>query len=437
MEENTNLISDSTAQNRRHNPKGRRSFFQNMGQFAENSGHIFDVLQAALPYIDARNQGTVQTLMKMFDFIQTSKNVSQQSTELSAASLSPQSMDFEGMLNSVRTVSSIKERDLIDKMLNYFKAKRLYQTYTLLNQNKEHLSAAGSSPNGYGNNPNLIEAIRSILPPEQAANLENISAIMNAMSVMNAMSNSSVQNSNPTPGYNPSSYQAPQYTNSSADYLNPQDMASPLNNQTPTSTYTPSGLQDTVPNYTYHMQPEVVNSQDAKLTKEYISQFTPDKISGEPNTPNIENTENARLYNNITNVYNALNQAGINKNSLPSNNSMNQNSMLNTLTALANSGFFNNQKSTAAPLSKEQEKPIHMEHYPIPKATNYQSLSETSDSKAASIQNNPSFKETESKDFRSYNSNRYNYPNYTTKASKKESNDHLEAASIEEQSNSM
>ena len=69
-----------------------------------------------------------------------------------------------------------------------------------------------------------------------------------------------------------------------------------------------------------------------------------------PTTPPASSETNmTQLYNNVTNLYNALNSSGITRNQ---NGANNQTNMMNAITALANSGFFNNSTPQAqAPTS--------------------------------------------------------------------------------------
>lgn len=342
--------------NSNHRP--RPSLFQQFNQIADNSGHILEILHAAMPYIDSRRQGTIETLAKATDFIHSARNSHQPTAELSAASIQSRPTDVECMLNSIRTVGSFSERDLIDKMLNYFKAKKLYQTYSLFNQNKDILKATGSGPssNGnYGNNTNFMEAFKNILPKEQAANLDNAWNVFNAMNAMNAM------NSNPnmnTPNYNP--------TNS---FMNVKKEADAQ--QQTVSTQNVSK----VPNYTYQME-----KANHSMPQEKTQSITPQ--SGKNTTSNTNmsdpNTWN-QIYNNMNAIYQALNQAGLNQNQTSSMNQANantqsQNNMMNTLAMLANSGLFNSNSNTSQPQNNANQ----MTHYPIPNANSYQSDSTVS-----------------------------------------------------------
>jgi len=364
MEENqtqnnqTEPLQSTQNQRRSHGFNSRRTF----SQFADNSGHILEVLKAAMPYIDSRRQSSMEALLKATDLIHTTHNMAPGGGELSAASLNPKSADIEGMLCSVRGVSSPMERDFIDRMLNFFKARKFYQTYRVFQQNKDVLKSASlnGSQGQYGTNSNFMEALKNILPPDQAANLDQVQNILNIMNAMNSTGTNQYSNqysssqTNSSQGNN--SYQsayenynnqrtAPVYSKQ-ADYSVPtMPIPSASTWQAP-----PSG----VPNYTYQMNQPV--SQPA-LDRNYLNQFAPAIANANnppapsmPQSPNMDAASITQMYNNISNIISALQAAGISPNSNSTNAatgmSTNPNSMLNMITALANSGLLNNHNTS-------------------------------------------------------------------------------------------
>ena len=293
----------------------------------DNSGHVLEVLRAAMPYVDSRNQANMETLLKATDLLHTSRNRSN-TAQLSAASLTSRPADLEGMLYSVREVGNSPERDLIDRLLNFIRARKFYQTYRTLNQNRDILRTASSNQYAYGNNASFIEALRSILPAEQAANLDQVQTMMNAINAMNAM-NAMNNNTNQNPDANGFNRSTASSNMNSAVYSNKSQAASAPS----TPPWNTGNANGDIRNYTYNM-----NSDANK-------QATPT-----PTTPPASSESNMnQLYNNVTNLYNALNSSGITKNQNGANIQAN---MMNAITALANSGFFNSSTSQAqAPTS--------------------------------------------------------------------------------------
>lgn len=384
----------------RHRHRNRSS---HRPQFADNSGHILEVLQAAMPYIDSRMQGTMETLMKATDLIHTTRSIPQNSGELSAASLNVRAADVEGMLSSVREVGNPGERDIIDKMLNFIKAKKFYQTYRMLNQNKDILKAAStgsSSPYGYANNPNFMETLKSILPADQASNLDNVQTIMNAINAMNAMgmntsgNNARASSNASAPNYN--AYQ-PEYHSYHPDSDNSRQNTAASNHMnlktetpvTPQRSATPEWYtqpgNNSVPNYTYNMRKRNSHESAPVVDSNYLNQYTPQippsqassypaSNSWKPMNPSpvqpaapavagsapskMEPAAMNQLYNNVTNIYNTLQAAGLTNGS----NAPNQNNMLSAITALANSGLLgsNNHAPTvnSQSISENTDPPV-------------------------------------------------------------------------------
>lgn len=364
----------------------RRSIFPRTQQSVDSSGHMLEVLRAAMPYIDSHSQNTMETLLKATDLIHSTKNLSSPSAELSAASLNSKSMDLEGLLSSVRTVGSGQERDMIDKMLNYFKARKLYQTYMMFNQNKDTLKAAslGNQNNsGFGMNANFMEAMKSILPPDQAANLDTMSTLVNAMNIMNAMgmnnTNANSSNNNYSGNYNGNNntqtnstqmnQSASNRSNSNSMPQYAQNQYNSYNNNSNTYGYNQTNSDTnefyqaspertikfpSVPNYTYNMSSGSNKEEEPTIDNEYMNQFTPDIKAASTDQYNSTITESPmptdssnhtaggtqtpfrmdansmnQLYNNINMIYNTLNAAGLNSNGT---SNYNTNSNLNTNT---------------------------------------------------------------------------------------------------------
>lgn len=362
------------SESRRSVRNRRRSIFQRTQQSVDSSGHMLEVLRAAMPYIDSRSQNTMETLLKATDLIHSTRSLSSPPGELSAASLNSKSMDLEGLLSSVRDVGYGQERDMIDKMLNYFKARKLYQTYMMFNQNKDTLKTAslGNQNNsGFGMNANFMEVMKSMLPPDQATNLDTMSTLFNAMNIMNAMginntnANTYNNNNNSNNNFNgnnktqSNSSSMPQYAqNQYNSYNNNSNTYS--NNQTNTDTnkFYETNPDRTikfpsVPNYTYSMPSGSNKEEQPTIDNEYMNQFTPDIKAAATDQYNSNITESkvptdssnhtggdqtpfrmdansmTQLYNNISMIYNTLNAAGLNNNGT-SNSNLNTNSYQNT-----------------------------------------------------------------------------------------------------------
>lgn len=370
-------------------------------QIVNNSGHILEVLKAAMPYVDSRRQGTMETLMKATDLIHTTRSIPEHSAELSAASLNPKGADIEGMLYSVREVSSSFERDFIDKLLNCFKARKFYQTYNTLNQNRDLLKAAsiGNNRSPYGgNNTNFMEALKSILPADQASNLDNIQMMLNTMNAMNAMGNNQ-QNNNPQQNYYNASPNNNQQSYARNNYSAPNSSTNSTTAASNSAPWNSSRDYNNIPNYTYQMSQASKANESPTIDSNYMNQYAPkveaaginpvapstawnsENSAPQNNAPKMDAASMNQFYNNITNIYNALNAAGLTNGGNPaSSNGNSQMNMMNTIASLAGSGLFsNNQNSTSQTNTNASGRmntteqpnrlqPQNMQNVPIPNA---------------------------------------------------------------------
>lgn len=89
--------------------------------------HTAAMLKAALPYVDAGTQSTMDLLLKFYEFMHLLRGY--RSGAMSACGFENKKIDLEAMLNSIRPLSNEKEREMIDKLLSIFTAKRMFEMY--------------------------------------------------------------------------------------------------------------------------------------------------------------------------------------------------------------------------------------------------------------------------------------------------------------------
>lgn len=95
--------------------------------------HTIEIIRAASPYISGINKSSLDLFIKvgeLFDTITRVKN----NTNVSAQSMSPLSFDMEGLLSNIRNICYEKERKIIDMILNVFKMKKMFETYSIMSQ---------------------------------------------------------------------------------------------------------------------------------------------------------------------------------------------------------------------------------------------------------------------------------------------------------------
>lgn len=169
--------------------------------------HTLDIIKAAFPYLDSQTQQSLDLVIKTGELFETFHALKQEDN-VTALSVRKQSVDIEALLNGIRSVCNQKEKDLIDMILNFFKAKNLYNTYATLasvmasqtentdncestdnpdSMNQSDNNSSNSNNNnfasmfGMSGNPNMKEVLETFLTPEQKSTFDNINMMFSVM----------------------------------------------------------------------------------------------------------------------------------------------------------------------------------------------------------------------------------------------------------------
>lgn len=161
--------------------------------------HTLDLVKAAFPYLDSQSQQTMGLVIKAGELYETVHTFHQEG-QVAALSLPRGSIDIEALLNGIRGVCTPKEREIVDMILNLFKMKNMYQTYSVLasamaSQSEETQDQRDGEPGneehdetqnkgglfGMNANPNMMELLESFLTPEQKDTFDNLSMMLNTM----------------------------------------------------------------------------------------------------------------------------------------------------------------------------------------------------------------------------------------------------------------
>lgn len=94
----------------------------------DNYMHTAEIMKAALPYVDVQTKTTMEFMYKLFDFMGSFKNLTKP-INMAACGFQNPKINIEGLLNGIRPLCSSKERELVDRILNIFNIKRMYETY--------------------------------------------------------------------------------------------------------------------------------------------------------------------------------------------------------------------------------------------------------------------------------------------------------------------
>lgn len=149
----------------------------------DSINHMVELIKAAFPYLDSDLQQSAHLIIKTDELMQTLHEVSN-SKAVTAFSIRNTSMDFEALLRGVRDVCYPKEREIVDMILNFFQAKKLYETYVTVTQ--AMASQPDSSENlgsmfGMNSNVNMSEMLEALLTPEQKSTFDNLNMMFSMM----------------------------------------------------------------------------------------------------------------------------------------------------------------------------------------------------------------------------------------------------------------
>ncbi len=90
--------------------------------------HTAELIKAAIPFVDTKTQGMAELFAKLMDLM-GSLNTFGKSGKLATLGLESMKIDVEGLLKGVRPICTIKERAIVDRILNIFNMKRMFEMY--------------------------------------------------------------------------------------------------------------------------------------------------------------------------------------------------------------------------------------------------------------------------------------------------------------------
>lgn len=157
----------------------------------QDSNHTIELLQTAIPYLNKEKKRTMNIVLKAAEFQSSFYNIENQD-ELSACDLDETELDMEAMLLDMKRVCSNKENEVLDTIINFLNAQKLYHTYKTaasfnsnsstdsMNNYAKILGLGGLNDDMFSDNP--MDLIKNFLPPDQKASFDNISMLLSAMS---------------------------------------------------------------------------------------------------------------------------------------------------------------------------------------------------------------------------------------------------------------
>lgn len=131
--------------------------------------HLADLMGATLPYVNSSQKARIEFLIKASEFVDSFQTT--QSPEISACDIPPsEAIDYEALLQSLQSVCTPCELDVVNTALNFIKTQKIYQTY----QSMKDILPAGESSTFTLNK--ILPLIESFFEAHQNNESERISA---------------------------------------------------------------------------------------------------------------------------------------------------------------------------------------------------------------------------------------------------------------------
>ena len=157
--------------------------------------HTAEIVKAALPFIDSKSRVTAELFVKVFELMGSLKTM-KSPDNMAACGFESDKIDFEGLLNGIRPLLSGKERTIIDRILNFFNMKRMFEMYNNMMEAMKTMQEFGGFPFGDSDNSDDAENVTGNF------NSPNFESIFQTMKAFNSAGSGSESNANPEDNYN-------------------------------------------------------------------------------------------------------------------------------------------------------------------------------------------------------------------------------------------
>lgn len=151
--------------------------------------HTVDIMKAATPYFDPRTRRTMDLFTKFFDLLGCYRNFLLP-LEMASNESYNKKMDLEGLLTGIRPKLGERERPIVDQILGFFNAKRMFETYSTymeMMKNMEGFNSGDSDTDG-NTNFDMFSVLNSFMNNNSKAGM-NFNMNSDMFSVLNSFMN--------------------------------------------------------------------------------------------------------------------------------------------------------------------------------------------------------------------------------------------------------
>lgn len=115
----------------------------------QDFNHTAEIIKAALPFVDSKIKGLAELFAKLLDLMGSFKSA-ESSGELSAVSYRDIKVDIEGLLKGIRPICNANEQEIVDRILNIFNMKRMFEMYNTMMSTMNAMQDSGLNFNTSG-----------------------------------------------------------------------------------------------------------------------------------------------------------------------------------------------------------------------------------------------------------------------------------------------
>ncbi len=160
--------------------------------------HTAELVKAALPYIDSNLKVLAELFVKTFDLMGSLKTL-KSNNGLAACGFEISKIDLEGLLTGIRPVCNKRELEFVDRILNIFHMKKMFEMYNNMMETMKTMQEFGGFSFGGSDTDNDTENVTGNF---SGSNFESIfESFKNMMGSDGSFSNNS--DSNVSEEFNP------------------------------------------------------------------------------------------------------------------------------------------------------------------------------------------------------------------------------------------
>jgi hypothetical protein len=124
----------------------------------QDLSHTADIVKAAIPFVDGGFKGLAEIFVKLMDLMGSLKTTGK-GMQLFSVGAESSKIDIEGLLKGIRPICNAKEQEIVDRILNIFNMKRMFEMYNNMMSAMKTMQEFGGFNFGDSNSENDAENV--------------------------------------------------------------------------------------------------------------------------------------------------------------------------------------------------------------------------------------------------------------------------------------